>query len=219
MTAIPFDVFQPRVLFLDDSPYFLESVQSARMNATTQVTGDAQEAIKKAGAKEVDFVVSDLKMPGQDGVHVLEKVHKANPAVGLALLTGFEPTPDQAKALGEIGADVYYKGEDFPQLMADIDARALQVYVDHRDTSAISQEVTALRDRLLSLELMHTEWIADLTEQLETIPNTDKRLVYTEEGPTSVRELIEDIKALRPRGIRHLRLWLRAKRTVREARR
>jgi len=219
MTSIPFDVFQPRVLFLDDNPYFLESVQIARISATTQVTGDVQEAIQKVVAKEVDFVVSDLKMPGQDGVHVLEKVHKVNPKVGLALLTGFEPSPDQAKTLHAIGADVYYKGEDLPQLLADIDARALQVYVDRRDTSALSQEVTALRDRLICLEQMHTEWIADLTQQLETMPDVEAPVIYTEDGPTSVRQLIDDIKALRPRGIRHLRLWLRGKRTVREARR
>jgi hypothetical protein len=34
-----------------------------------------------------------------------------------------------------------------------------------------------------------------------------------------VKHLIDDIRALKPRGVHYLRLWLRGKRTVREAKR
>jgi CheY-like chemotaxis protein len=219
MTSIPFDAFQPRVLFLDDDPVFLETVQAAQLSVNTHVTTDVQRTIQMVSEQAVDFVVSDMKMPGQDGVRVLERVHKANPDIGLALLTGFEPSAAQADLLDSIGAQVYYKHEDLPQMLADIEGRALQSYVGRRDSSAISQEVGTLRQRLSLLEDMHTAWISDLTDQLSAIPNQEAPTIYTESGPLSVKQLIQDIGALNPRGVRYLRLWLRGKRTVREAKR
>jgi two-component system, response regulator, stage 0 sporulation protein F len=219
MTTIPFDVFQPRVVFLDDDPQFLETVQAANLNAVTTVTTDVKETLHLVEAKEVDYVVSDMNMPGQDGVHVLERAHSVNPDVGLALLTGFEPTAEQKRVLARIKADVYYKGAELLQLLTDIEGQALARYVDQRDAVAITQEISTLRQRLALLEELHVAWTADLVDQLAAIPNPEKRIVSTEEGPMSILDLIEDIQKLRPRGVHHIRLWLRGKRTVREARR
>jgi hypothetical protein len=159
-------------------------------------------------------------MPGgEDGVRVLEQAREANSAVGLALLTGYEPTADQKRVLKRIHAEVYYKGAEVLQLLEDIEGQALARYVGELDTAVITQEVALLRQRLTMLEELHAAWTRDLVEQLAAIPNHTAAVVVTEEGPVTIAALIEDILSFRPRGIRHIRLWLRGKRTVREARR
>jgi DNA-binding NtrC family response regulator len=219
MTVATFDAFLPRVLFLDDEQPFLDAVKEAGLRVATRLTTDLREVLELVAARAVDFIVSDMRMPAADGVHVLEEVHGLDPAVGLALLTGFEPTSDQLATLKRIGATVYYKFQDLPELLNSIQEQALAAYVDRRDTNALANDAVALKNRLTLLEDMHAAWIQDLTEQLESMPNLDAPVVYTENGPTSVRDLLEDIRGLQPRGVRYLRLWLRAKRTVREARR
>jgi len=219
MTAIPFaGVFQPRVVFLDDDQQFLDTVEAANLSAKTTLTTDVKETLDLVTAREVDFVVSDMNMPGQDGVHVLQRAHQANPSVGLALLTGYEPSAEQKKVLKEIHADYYYKGADLLPLLEEIGGKALTLYVTKAEPGALTQEVTVLQQRLTLLEELHSAWTGDLVEQLAMIPNQDDPVIATEEGPMSIRALIDDIRNLRPRGIRHIRLWLRGKRTVREAR-
>ena len=219
MTDITLDAFLPRVLFLDDSQPFLDTVKDAGLRVATQTTTDRENALTLVTERAVDFMVSDMKMPGDDGVRVLERVHEIDPQVGLALLTGFEPSPDQFSTLKRIGAAVYYKFQDLPDMLNSIEEQALAAYVGRRDTNVLTHEAATLKARVALLEDMHTAWIQDLTEQLEAIPNIDAPVVYTEEGPTSIRQLVEEIRTLRPRGVRYLRLWLRANRSVREARR
>lgn len=218
MTSTTLDVFLPRVLFLDDEQPFLDAVRDAGLRVVTRLTTDIREAIELVKQRAIDFIVSDMRM-GEDGVHVLERVHTIDPNVGLALLTGFEPTAEQSAALKKIGAAVYYKFQDLPDMLNSIQDQALAAYVDRRDAIVLSQEAAVLKQRLALLEDMHAAWIQDLTDQLQGIPNPDAPVIYTEDGPASVRQLIEEIKTLQPRGVRYLRLWLRAKRTVREARR
>jgi DNA-binding NtrC family response regulator len=219
MTTIPFDVFQPRLVFLDDDEGFLGAVRAANVNTGAVLTADVDKTLDLVKKQEVDYLVSDMRLSGEDGVRVLREAHEENPAVGLALLTAYQPTPEQKEILKKIKAEVFYKGPDLLRLLTEIEAQALMRYVDERDTNAITQEVHALRRRLALLDELHGEWMTDLVEQLSAIPNQETATVVTEDGPTTILALVDDIKNLRPRGIRHIRLWLQAKKTVREARR
>jgi DNA-binding NtrC family response regulator len=94
-----------RVLFVDDE----EGVRLAWNRYLRQNGFDVVTAADGAGAvarleddKGVDVVISDLKMPGLDGLQLLEWVHDRKPDTPFILLTGYgnEEIERKARALG-----------------------------------------------------------------------------------------------------------------------
>jgi HD-like signal output (HDOD) protein len=63
--------------------------------------GSGEEALTTLAAQQCDVIMTDLRMPGKDGVQLLEEVKKGYPHVVRILLT--EPS-DQEEALGPAGS-------------------------------------------------------------------------------------------------------------------
>ena len=49
----------------------------------------AAEALDYLGQNQIDIVVSDLRMPGMDGVTFLKEVQKLHPDINRVMLSGF----------------------------------------------------------------------------------------------------------------------------------
>lgn len=96
-----------RVMVVDDE----ESVRSSWNRYLTQhgfdvVTAeDGKRAVSELSKEPVDVVISDLRMPGLDGLQLLEWVHDKKPDTPFILLTGYgnEEVERKAKALGAYG--------------------------------------------------------------------------------------------------------------------
>lgn len=76
----------PRVLVLDDEPDLSEGLAAILQKRGFRVhtSSNAQEAIEKVYELDLDFVVSDIRMPGRDGFDFmasLKQSHKYNPKV------------------------------------------------------------------------------------------------------------------------------------------
>ncbi|MGQ9669775.1 MAG: response regulator [Desulfosoma sp.] len=79
-----------RVLVVDDELDFLETLVrrlEKRQVAAVGVTG-GREALDKLSQHSVDVVVLDVRMPGMDGLEVLQEIKKRWPLVEVILLTG-----------------------------------------------------------------------------------------------------------------------------------
>ncbi|OOC10219.1 sigma-54-dependent transcriptional regulator [Thioalkalivibrio halophilus] len=95
--------------------------------------GSAEEAMQALGQQPFGLVVSDLRLPGEDGFRVLEATREAVPEPGFIMLTGFG-TIDQAVAALKAGADDFLTKPvdlDHLRLAADrvIEARRLKAEV------------------------------------------------------------------------------------------
>jgi len=71
------------VLHVDDEPDFLDVAtellqqQSSNFNIITETSGT--EALERLATSDVDCIVSDYRMPGQDGIELLEAVREKYP--------------------------------------------------------------------------------------------------------------------------------------------
>jgi DNA-binding NtrC family response regulator len=79
-----------RVLLVDDEEEFVETLaqrlEVREFDVTTALNGaDALERLKD---KEIDLVILDLQMPGEDGISVLRKIKELKPLVEVIMLTG-----------------------------------------------------------------------------------------------------------------------------------
>jgi DNA-binding NarL/FixJ family response regulator len=83
-----------RVLIADDHPLFREGMRGRLDRAGgVEVVGEAasgDEAVEMARGLEPDVVLMDIKMPGLNGIEATREILRANPRVGVLMLTMFE---------------------------------------------------------------------------------------------------------------------------------
>src|SRR5205807_1108078 len=81
-----------RVLIVDDDLALLQALPQAialRMkNVQVDTTDSAQGAIQQVQESEYDVIVSDIKMPGMDGITLIERLQSLCPDTPTLLITG-----------------------------------------------------------------------------------------------------------------------------------
>lgn len=98
-----------RIAVVDDEGESLASICRALKKMGCDVSGfeDGEAALKSLEAlKDVDLVVTDLKMPRVDGIELLRQVREVNPEAGFLIVTG-HGTVETAVAALKAGADDY----------------------------------------------------------------------------------------------------------------
>jgi len=80
-----------RILIVDDEPNMLHMLSSIlrQDGFDTQTAGTAREALDLAGREQFDFVLSDVRMPGMDGIKLLEHLREANIEVIVILMSAY----------------------------------------------------------------------------------------------------------------------------------
>jgi DNA-binding NarL/FixJ family response regulator len=99
-----------RVLMADDHPLFREGMRG-RLDRVGDITvvGEAasgEEAVELARKLEPHVVLMDIKMPGLNGIEATREILRANPRVGVLMLTMFEDD-DSVFAAMRAGAKGY----------------------------------------------------------------------------------------------------------------
>ena len=99
-----------RVLIADDHPVFREGMRG-RLDrvADIAVVGEAasgDEAVELAHKLEPHIILMDIKMPGLNGIEATREIQRANPQIGILVLTMFEDD-DSVFAAMRAGAKGY----------------------------------------------------------------------------------------------------------------
>jgi two-component system sensor histidine kinase/response regulator len=83
---------QGGVLIVDDDPVLLEALPEAlriRMEGVTVETADsAAAALKRIADRDYDAIVTDIKMPGMDGLTLLAEIRGRRPETPTLMITG-----------------------------------------------------------------------------------------------------------------------------------
>jgi DNA-binding NtrC family response regulator len=110
---MPSDASKISLLLVDDDPSFLTLfVQSAKAGGkggdfeiTTAASGE--EALEKAGLAAPDVVVSDVQMPGMDGLALFSRIADRFPGLPVILLTAYSSVDRAVEAI-KMGAYHYF---------------------------------------------------------------------------------------------------------------
>lgn len=133
-----------KVLFVDDEPNVLQSIKrNLRKDFDVDTADGGAEALEKLASNgEYAIVVSDMRMPGMDGVEFLSKAKQQWPDTVRMMLTG---NADQQTAV-----DAVNKGDVFRFLNKPCDAAALAsaVTVGLRQYELITAEKHLLENTL-----------------------------------------------------------------------
>lgn len=131
-----------RVLFVDDEEGVRLSWNRYLTKNGFDVTTveDGQRAVNTLEDAPVDVVVSDLKMPGLDGLQLLQWVHDKKPDTRFILLTGYGNEDVERKAR-ELGAFEYLNKPISPEALSAVITGALAI---EKQVAAAPKPVTAV---------------------------------------------------------------------------
>ncbi len=97
-----------RILVVDDSPATMELLQRNLIASgyTTFAASNVAEAIKVLETTPVDLVITDLKMPGLSGVHLVRHVRENYSDMEVMIITGYPSVKGAVEAV-KTGAEEY----------------------------------------------------------------------------------------------------------------
>jgi len=81
---------RPRVLVVDDEMGVRESLRAILQgDCDVSTASSGEQAIELLARQPVDLMTLDLKMPGLDGIHVLERAKQIDPDLEVLIITGY----------------------------------------------------------------------------------------------------------------------------------
>jgi len=98
----------PNVLVVDDDPLVCQQLQElyAHNDLRVTVVTSAEEALEELGEKDIDLVVTDIRLPGISGVALTERIQENWPDVPVIAITGYADIETAVSVL-KLGASDY----------------------------------------------------------------------------------------------------------------
>lgn len=126
--------FPRRILIVDDEPEPLRAAARVLRRAGYDVSTaeDGQGALTGLSRGRFDAVVSDISMPGMDGIALLRSIRDVDPEVPVILLTGVPAIETAVQALDH-GAYKYLVKPINPEQLVDVAAKAVRLAASRRD--------------------------------------------------------------------------------------
>ena len=160
MTLTP----SPCVLIVDDDSALLQALPLAlalRLPGIQVETSDsAIEALSRIQQRDYDTIVTDIKMPGMDGLALLARIKKLRPDTPTLLITGHGEHNLAIEALRGGAYDFIQKPIDRDYFVAALQ-RAMQTHALRRQ---VQEQQRALEEHARSLEVLVQERTRELVE-------------------------------------------------------
>jgi len=141
-----------RVLVVDDEAGIRKTSQMFLTEAGHEVdtAGTVAEASERIAGREYDVIVSDIVMPGDDGLRLLERVRERSPLTQFILITG-EPTLETATDALRLGAFDYLSKPVKKDTMWRVVAKAAQEKQLREQVETLNEENRRHREELQAL--------------------------------------------------------------------
>jgi DNA-binding NtrC family response regulator len=126
-----------RILLVDDEPGARQGLAQALREAGYEVqsASDAFEALKLVDEAVPDLTISDLMMPGMNGVDLLKALRQRDPDAQVLLLSGFRDVDTAVEAMHEGAFHFFCKPVDVAKLLAMVN-KALEARRLRRQATA-----------------------------------------------------------------------------------
>jgi signal transduction histidine kinase len=151
----------PQVLVIDDEMGPRESLRMLlKPNYEVHTANSVEAGIRLLREKKPDAIISDIRMPGTNGIDGLRRIREIDPHVAVIMLTGFGALETAQEAL-RLGANDYISKPFDATEMRDIISRNVERTRLHRTAEHAAAEIKELNNRLLK-ELAQKEHLASL---------------------------------------------------------
>jgi two-component system nitrogen regulation response regulator NtrX len=174
-----------RILIVDDERSIREAlIQVFEYEGhEARASADGPEALAAVGTFAPDVVFLDVKMPGMDGLSVLEKLREHDPGIPVVMVSGHGTIDTAVEATRRGAYDFLEKPLDTDRLLVTL-RRALEL-------RGLTASMAALRDQVESrYQIVGSSFaIRQVLERVEKVAPADARVLVTGENGTG-KELV-----------------------------
>ncbi|MHA6491698.1 two-component response regulator AauR [Pseudomonas borbori] len=177
------------VLIVEDDPHVLLGCQQALAleDIASEGVGSAEEALQRIGADFAGIVVSDIRLPGIDGLELLTRLKQRDPSLPVVLITGHGDISMAVNAMRD-GAYDFMEKPFSPERLVEVTRRALE-------QRSLAREVSSLRRQLAGRQALEQRLIGrspamqQLRELIANVADTSANVLIEGETGTG-KELV-----------------------------
>ncbi len=116
-----------RILIVDDEPVVIKSCERVLTpeGFTVDAANNGKDAMSRLSSNNYDLVITDLKMPGMDGIELVRWIRNSKPGTGVVIITGYPSQESIKEALGLRILD-YLPKPFSPSLLLDVAQKAME---------------------------------------------------------------------------------------------
>ncbi|UCG13294.1 MAG: sigma-54-dependent Fis family transcriptional regulator [Deltaproteobacteria bacterium] len=177
-----------RILVVDDEPMVCLALTNwlAEENYLAKAVEDGHRAIATMREENWDIVLLDLRMPGMDGMEVLQQIKDISPQTVVIMMTAYASIPSAVQAMKEGAYDYIVKPLDVDQLTL-----MLKRIVEHQQ---LITENILLRQRLAEQYefqdiIGKSDAMQSIFEMIKAVTDTNATVLITGETGTG-KELV-----------------------------
>ena len=186
------------ILIVDDEPIVRDSLTHwfTEEGYHVEASASAAGALARLAAGEIDLVIADIRMPGIDGMELLEKIQAEQLDSSVIMMTGYASVETAVRAL---------KHGAFDYITKPFDPDDLSLVV----RNALEQRRLRLENRLLRQQIEETRALDQLVgqsaamrrvrEQIETVAGVDSTVLIEGESGTGKELVARAVHRLSPR--------------------
>ena len=136
-----------QILVVDDDPTFRDFVVEVliRQHHRVDAAENGQRAVEKMSEKGYDLIVSDIRMPGMDGLQVFEQARHLQPEARVIMLTAYASLQDAVELMHK-GAFYYLEKPCSPDALELLVIRALETQQLQKENQHLRSELQAKYD-------------------------------------------------------------------------
>ena len=197
-------IAKPRILVVDDEPVVRESLRDwfTHGGFPVDMAVDAHEALQKLQQSSWDILLTDVKMPGMDGLELQQRVKQIDPDITVIIMTAYASVDSAMQAIKEGAYDYVTKPldpEDLEQIINRASERRLLVRENHQLKERI-EAVSGEADEIIG----DSPEIRRVRELIQKVAPTEDFVLITGESGTGKDLVARTIHRTSPR--RHMPL-------------
>ncbi|KXW56418.1 sigma 54-interacting transcriptional regulator [Ferrovum sp. PN-J185] len=182
------------ILLVDDDTDLLRLLTMRLEAAGYRVSAatTAEEALAKLAIERPQLVVSDVQLPGLDGLRLFDEIRQRHPILPVILITAHGTIPDAVEATTR-GVFGYLTKPFEGKVLLDKIAEALSVY------HVSSEEPSTMEEEWRSHIISRSDRVAELLNEAKMVAQSDASVLIRGESGTGKELLAQAIHRASPR--------------------
>ena len=188
-----------KVAIIDDEKDIRESISQwlTLTGYETDVFPDADSALKIIGNGYPGVVISDIRMPGLDGMELLQRLTRLDPEIPVILITGHGDVPMAVQAM-RIGAYDFLEKPFEPEKISKLTLSAMKLRQTSLELVKFKKDFSGISKDLTKLIGVSRVW-KRITEKLIEIGSANRHLLIKGETGVGKTMLAHTFSGANPR--------------------
>lgn len=131
--------YKAEILVVDDDKAICKSIVAVMRHSRCKVDvlHTAEEALEQVNKRPYAILITDMMLPGIDGIQLLEKVKANNPNISVILITGYPSIKTAVQSI-KLSAFDYLPKPFTPEELREVVNRALEARYNYEEVAAKS---------------------------------------------------------------------------------